>query len=126
MTTGADVSGEFRERRTRTWRSVRWWLLLGAAAGGAFALGPTGSDLELSRGEFTFMLVAFCVVATSIIFLVRGIITHYRCPRCNEIPMTDSFSAGGGGISFRRGVDLNPSVCSHCGAQLKSDPASRV
>ncbi len=114
-----DASGQFRERRSRTWRAVRWWLLIGVIAILTFLFTPGGKDRALSQGEFTFMMVCFFLAAGSIIFLIRGILTHYRCPNCNEIPMTSSFKAGGGGISYRRGVDLNPLECSHCGARLK-------
>ena len=115
-----DVSEEFRQRRSRTWQAVRWWLLTGVVAGVAFALVPGGTDRAISQTEFTIMMICFFVAASSIILLIRGILTHYRCPNCNQIPMTSSFKAGGGGLSYRRGVDLDPLECSHCGARLKS------
>jgi hypothetical protein len=115
-----DASAEFRLRRTRTWRAVRWWLVVGAVAGFTFALVPGGQDRALSQSEFAFMMACFFAVAIAIIFLIRGILAHYRCPNCNEIPMTSSIKAGSGGISYRRGVDLNPEECSHCGARLKA------
>ncbi|HEY7841962.1 MAG TPA: hypothetical protein VIC61_10365 [Gammaproteobacteria bacterium] len=114
-----DVSEQFQERRNRTWRAVRWWLPVGAIAGATFAFMPGGTDRALTQAEFTVMMVCFFIVALSIIMLIRGILKHYRCPNCNEIPMTSSFSAGSGGLSYRRGVDLNPLECSHCGARLK-------
>ena len=119
MTPTFNASDEFRRRRTRTWRAVRWWLLIGVLAGICFAVVPGGSDRELSQAEFTFMMICFSVAAVSIIFLIRGILTHYRCPKCGQIPMTSSVQAGASGISYRRSVDLNPMECSHCGARLK-------
>jgi len=85
-----------------------------------FALVPGGSNRAIIQTEFTIMMVCFFVIALSIILLIRGILTHYRCPNCNQIPMTSSFKAGGGGLSYRRSVDLNPLECSDCGARLKS------
>lgn len=120
MNPDLDVSEQFRQRRSRTWRAVRWWLPIGAIAGVTFAFVPGGTDRTLTQAEFTLMMVCFSIVALSIIMLIRGILTHYRCPNCNEIPMTSSFKAGAGGFSYRRGVDLNPVECSHCGARLSS------
>lgn len=114
-----DASTEFQQRRRRTWRAVRWWLLATVVAGLLFAMGPVGSDRTLSQAQFSFMMICFFVAAVAMILVIRGVTTYYRCPNCNKIPMTGSFSAGLGGISYRRGVDLNPTECSHCGARLK-------
>lgn len=116
-----DAPMEFKQRRHRTWRAVRWWILVGVIAGVTFALVPGGQDRALSQGEFAFMMACFFTVAISIILMIRGILVHYRCPNCGKIPMTSSMSAGSGGFSYRRGVDLNPTTCSHCGARLKAD-----
>ncbi|MGH8673991.1 MAG: hypothetical protein ACREVG_06750 [Burkholderiales bacterium] len=118
MTTGPDVSAEFQRRRLQTWKSIRWWLLLALIAGIAFARGPLGSDLEMTQGQFTFMLVSFSVVCIAMIAAIRIVAANYRCPNCNSMPMR-SMSGGGGGISYRTGVDLNPSTCPKCGAQLQ-------
>lgn len=116
-----DASAEFRERRARTWRAARWWLVVGIFAGICFGVVPGGSDRALSQAEFTFMMVCFFVAGASIIFLIRAILTYYRCPNCDQIPMTSSFKASVSGISYRRSVDLNPTECSHCGARLRSE-----
>lgn len=116
-----DASVEFQQRRRRTWRAVRWWLLSTVVAIVLFTLGPTNTGQTLNRARFTFMMACFFVVAVSMILVIRGLLTHYRCPNCNRIPMTTSFSAGAAGFSYRRGVDLDPAGCSHCGAQLKAD-----
>lgn len=122
--TGLDASGAFRERRSRTWRAVRWWIPVGLAAGIAFALVPGGEDRAISQNEFTFMMGCFVVVALSIIMMIGAVTKHYRCPSCNKIPMTGSFKTGLGGISYRRSVDLNPTECSNCGALLKAGAQS--
>ena len=114
-----DHATEFKERRTRTWRSVRWWLLILAISGATYAFLVLGKHRPISQAEFVFMVTCFLVVAVSMIFLIRGIVTHYRCPNCNEIPMTGSLKVGLGGISYRRAVDLNPTECPNCGVMLK-------
>jgi hypothetical protein len=124
MAAVTDASEEFRERRSRTWRAVRWWIPVGIAAGIAFALVPGGEDRAISQNEFTFMMGCFVVVALSIIMMIGAVTKHYRCPNCNKIPMTGSFKAGMGGISYRRSVDLNPTECPNCGALLKPGPQS--
>jgi len=115
----SDTAAEFQSRRTRTWRAVRWWLPIGILGGLTFAWVPGGQDGVLSQRQFAVMMAGFFTAAIAIVFLIRGILAHYRCPSCNGIPMTSSFSAGGGGFSYRRSVDLNPTECSHCGARLK-------
>lgn len=124
MATVTDASEEFRLRRSRTWRAVRWWIPLALLAGIAFALVPGGEDRAISQNEFTFMMGCFVLVALSIIMMIRAVTRHYRCPNCNEIPMTGSFKAGMSGISYRRSVDLNPAECSNCGALLKAGAQS--
>jgi hypothetical protein len=113
----ADVSVEFQRRRSRTWKATRWWVLTALLAGAAFAFGPHGSDRDMTQGQFTFMLVCFIIVGVAMIVTIRTVHALYRCPRCNNTPMSPM---GGSGISFRIGVDLNPSTCSRCGAQLRA------
>jgi len=124
MATATDASEEFRLRRIRTWRAVRWWIPLALLAGIAFALVPGGQDRTISQNEFTFMMGCFLVVAISFIMMIGGVTKHYRCPNCNKIPMTGSFKVGMSGISYRRSVDLNPAECSNCGALLKAGAQS--
>jgi len=56
------------------------------------------------------VLAAFSVLFLSSLILV--VTTKYRCPKCNQIPWTDSFTEQGG-------LDLNPEFCSKCHAPLK-------
>jgi hypothetical protein len=121
MLPGSDVIAEFQRRRIQTWKAVRWWLLLAVIAGVAFALSPQGSTLELTQGQFTFLLICFVVIAVSIIVAIRAVYAYYRCPICNIVPMRQMGAGGGGGFSYRTGVDLNPSICPKCGAQLRID-----
>jgi hypothetical protein len=83
--TGLDASGAFRERRSRTWRAVRWWIPVGLAAGIAFALVPGGKDRAVSQNEFTFMMGCFVVVALSIVMMIRAVTSHYRCSNCGAL-----------------------------------------
>lgn len=115
----SDMSVEFQRRRVQTWRKVRWWLLVAAIAGGAFALGPQGSTLEITQAQFTFQLICLVVVFTAFTVVILRIAKHYRCPNCNAPPMRRM--SGGGTFAVRYGVDLNPSVCPKCGAQLRLD-----
>lgn len=122
--TSSDVSAEFQQRRIRTWKAVRWWLLIAAVGGGAFAIGPQGTSLEITQAQFTFQLVCLVVVFVALFAAIRGVTAHYRCPRCHAMPMTRM--SGGGTFSVRYGVDLNPSVCPKCGAHLRLDDNLRV
>lgn len=62
----------FHQRRTRTWRAVRWWLVAAILAGICLGVAPGGPDRALSQSEFTFMMICFSIVAASIIFLMRS------------------------------------------------------
>jgi len=55
------------------------------------------------------VLAALSVLFLSSLILV--VTTKYRCPRCNQIPWTDSFTEQGG-------LDLNPEFCAKCRAPL--------
>ena len=113
------MSTEFQRRRVHTWKKVRWWLLVAAIAGAAFILGPQGSTLEITRAQFTYQLACLVVTFAALIVAIHRVATHYRCPNCNALPMRRM--SGGGTFSVRYGVDLNPSVCPKCGAQLRLD-----
>jgi hypothetical protein len=119
MTTRPDVSKEFQRRRRETWRRIRWWMLLVPVSGGAFALGPRGSQLDLPVSQFAFQLVMFALFGTGIVVVIFIVLKHYRCPGCNAVPMVGSFEAGGSGFGYHEGVAFNPRVCSRCSARLR-------
>ena len=119
MTTAVDVSAEFQRRRSATWRATRLWLLVGALAGVAFCLLPTGRAADMSEAQFTLNLVSLVaggICITAVVFSVRRL---YRCPRCETIPM--GLMGRPGTIGVRWGVDLNPYTCPNCGAKLRID-----
>lgn len=108
MSNEKDTAREFQLRRRKTFRIV---LPLGLATVISMAIllliGITGIDAPALTIPFLALMI----------FLFLGIIiltvnAHYRCPRCKEIPWTDSFTEQGG-------IDLNPEICSKCGARLK-------
>lgn len=121
MTTSSDIPAEFQRRRSKTWKAIRWWLVLAIAAFVTAFLSPQGSTLELSRAQFSLHLVCLVAAGTAIIAMTRAVYTHYRCPSCNSVPMRRMSSGGGAWLSYRTGVDLSPSSCPTCGAKLRSD-----
>jgi hypothetical protein len=121
MAAAIDVSAEFQRRRLATWRATRLWLLLGAAAGVAFSLGPKGSDADMSEAQFTFMLVALVAIGVSLTVVVFSVRRLYRCPHCETVPMGSVGMLGPASFGVRRGVALNPYTCPNCGAKLRGD-----
>lgn len=103
----ADWSDEFQERRRETWQKSRF----------AFALLALGvATMWIPRVEI-FGAGAFAV---AIVWLTYVCQRYYRCPSCDSIPMSGYTSMGSGGVSFSRGVALNPEFCSTCGVRLRS------
>src|SRR5882724_13407702 len=92
----------FRRRRHDTWRAIRIWLIVFVVgiigftipfwlnrehverkADGMYALS---SEYE-TVGQLTLGLVSFVVWGTAMVAIIFAIRRHYRCPKCNEIPM---------------------------------------
>jgi len=108
MMNDTDTAKEFQNRRRKTFR-IAMPLALAMVICFALILLIGISDCEVPA--FTIHVLAL------LIFLFLGsliltVTSNYRCPRCNEIPWTDSFTEQGG-------VDLSPEVCSKCHARLK-------
>ena len=61
---------------------------------------------------------SFAGVFASMAVVLRAVHRHYRCPRCNRLPMAGGFQSGFAGIAYRRGLLLNPASCPACGAPL--------
>jgi len=139
MGTGPDrIVSEFKRRRSATWRATRWWwaiLLLGVIGfeipfwinrdkGQCRGSWLSGWHCTLSLedetiGQFTLGLVSFIAIGAATIGVTYGVRRHYRCPKCNEIPMGSWSSLGPGSFGIRFGVNMNPVQCPSCGAQLK-------
>jgi hypothetical protein len=126
----------FQRSRRETWKAVRVWLLLLAIAAIGFWIpfwvnrdhveavdASRGTRYTLSledetMGEFTLGLVSLVLGGAATIGIVIGVRRHYRCPRCNTVPMT-TWAQFGPVFGIRRDVEMNPSLCSKCGARLR-------
>ena len=126
----------FRRSRRETWKVIRGWLLLLAIAAVGFwtpfwlnrdrvhivdTSRGTRYTLPLedeTMGEFTLGLVSLILIGVAGIGIVVGVRRHYRCPKCNTIPMT-TWAQFGPAFGIRRDVAINPSVCPKCGARLR-------
>src|ERR1700732_3642616 len=76
------------------------------------------SAADETVGQFTLGLVSIVVVGAAAIGITVGLRRHYRCPKCNAIPMGSWNSLGPDTLGLNRGVALNPPVCRSCGAPL--------
>jgi ABC-type Fe3+ transport system permease subunit len=95
----------WRRQRRATWAAIRLWLILLLAGIIGFQipfwlnrehvhqqqLGNrtryTLSTNDESEGEFTLGLVSLVITGVAGIAIVFAVRRHYRCPKCNEIPM---------------------------------------
>jgi hypothetical protein len=123
----------FKQRRDQTWKATRfWWLLLVIGSIGFYvpfylerahahnvAKYYDLSSNDETEGEFTMGLVSFVIAGAAVIGITVGTRRHYRCPKCEEIPIGSWSSFGPSSISWQSGVELFPSVCRNCGAQLR-------
>jgi hypothetical protein len=105
-----DCSAEFQRRRRRTWRKVRWAVLILV---GSFAA---------AFWDLRFFFVAFVASAGAILWLTFVCARHYLCPACGKPPMTGGPAFGTGGVLYDKSVDLDPEFCSNCGVRLKAEP----
>jgi len=126
----------FRRSRRETWKATRVWLLLLAiAAVGCWTPFWLNRDrvhvVDTSRGTrytlssqaetmggFTLGLVSLILGGVAGIGIVFSVRRHYRCPKCNTVPMTAGAQFGSA-FGIRRDVAINPSVCPKCGARLR-------
>jgi hypothetical protein len=72
-----------------------------------------------SAWQLALELVSFIVRGGSMIAITYAVKRHYRCPKCDAIPMGSGSNLGPGAFGRQwGGVALNPSVCPSCGARL--------
>jgi hypothetical protein len=128
----------FQRRRRETWRAVRWWWLVLAvgivgfevpfylerahvhsAQRGPLSVRQTLSTQDETEGEFTVSLVSLVVIFIGGGGIIFGVRRHYRCPRCEEIPMGSWTNLGPTSYGRQSGVELFPSVCRSCRARLR-------
>lgn len=64
-------------------------------------------------------LTGFFLFSLGIFLTTRKVITIYRCPQCDEVPMKSFGFLGTRGFGIKNWIILNPQVCPNCGAQLK-------
>ena len=78
----------------------------------------TLSTDDETEGEFTLGLVSLVIIFVAGIAITVAVRRHYRCPKCNEIPMGTWANFGPGSFGVNRGLDLFPVTCPNCGARL--------
>lgn len=114
-----DVSEEFQLRRAATWRGTRFGWGLVAITGIAFWLLTRGHK-ELDGSPRSLAALAdFVIMFASAIVVIRRTGKLYLCPNCGKMPMASDFRVGPGSVGFHRGVAINPTRCSECGALLR-------
>jgi hypothetical protein len=127
----------FQRSRQETWKAIRAWLIVLASAGIGFATPFwikrehvhsadtwSGTRYALSAqdetaGEFTLSVASFVLGGAAVIGIVVGVRRHYRCPKCEAVPMAIWAQLGPGSFGSRRDLDVNPSACTNCGARLR-------
>jgi hypothetical protein len=127
----------WRKQRRATWVAIRLWLVVLLAGMIGFwipfwlnrervhkqELGNrtryTLSTDDETEGEFTLGLVSLVTTGVSGVAIVFAVRRHYRCPKCNEMPMGNWVNSGPGFFGANRGVDLFPVTCPNCEARLR-------
>ena len=105
-----DWSAEFGRTRRRTWRKARWAVLILVVSFAA------------AFWDLRYFFPGFLGAIGSILWLTYLWRRYYVCPACGRTPMTSSASAGLDGVSYDRGVDLDPEFCPNCEVRLKPEP----
>jgi hypothetical protein len=126
----------WRRQRRATWVAIRLWLIVLLAGLIGFQipfwlnrghvhkqeLGSrtryTLSTDDETEGEFTLGLVSLVIIFVAGIAITFAVRRHYRCPKCNEIPMGTWANFGPGSFGVNRGLNLFPVTCPNCGARL--------
>ena len=127
----------WRKRRRAAWVAIRFWLI-------ALLVGMIGfyipfwlnrehvhvQDLDSrtrytlstndeTEGQFILGLVSLVVAGGALMAIIFAVRRHYRCPKCNEIPMSTWVRSGPGSFGMHRDLALFPATCPNCGARLR-------
>ncbi|HOK07676.1 MAG TPA: hypothetical protein PLW40_10670 [Syntrophales bacterium] len=103
-----ETAREFQRRRRKTFRMA---MLFGSAALICLILMLLIGIFDLDVPFFVMpVLVMVLFVSWGLAILI--VTSNYRCPRCNELPLTENYGELGG-------FELNPHVCPRCHARLK-------
>jgi undecaprenyl pyrophosphate phosphatase UppP len=114
------TAAAFKQRRRDTWKAIRIWLLVEALAVATFLAVPNAHSMrDMSLWQLNTLFGAFVVMGAAIIAITFAIKRHYRCPKCEAIPMNSWATLGPSTFGVYSGVALNPSVCRKCGARLR-------
>lgn len=128
----------FQQRRRDTWKAIRLWVLIEAlailalpiASWSKLAHAPSSAGLleplrfDLSLGDtapwqLNLTLAAVCAMVGATIAIVMAVQRHYRCPKCETVPMGSSTTFGPVTLPKSWGVELNPSTCPKCRVRLR-------
>jgi hypothetical protein len=113
-----NVRDVFQARRRELISSMK--ISIPTLAAGAVLMILVGDlDKKSSINTWIMGLTGFCLFALGIILITRKILTVYRCPKCDEVPMKLHGFWGTGGLGIKNWVILNPQVCPSCGTELK-------
>jgi ABC-type Fe3+ transport system permease subunit len=127
----------WRKQRRATWVAVRLWLIVLLVGLIGFQipfwlnrervqrqeLGTrtryTLSANDETEGQFTLGLVSLVITGVAGIAITFAVRRHYRCPKCNEIPMSTWVKSGPSSFGMHRDLALFPAICPNCGARLR-------
>jgi hypothetical protein len=128
----------FQQRRRDTWKAIRIWIVLEALAIGGFLIAGLSKSAPAQRAgelfgafhysrsladmtlwQLNLAFGSFAAMLGAGIAITMGIQRHYRCPKCETVPMGSWTTFGPGGIGKNWGVEFNPSICRKCGARLR-------
>ena len=108
LLTDAQVIPEWKRRRSITWRSIRFPLVILIVSGIAFWYEMRTPASEMTGTQLLASFLIFGVLGVSMIVVIVRVSRLYRCPRCDSVVM-DSES----------GIPLNPKRCGKCQAVLR-------
>jgi hypothetical protein len=114
-----EVIAEFQRRRRTTLHALRGSIAV--HVGGwvvAWANGNGGPGDPWYR--WAIGLAALAMIGGSLLRIIRVGGKLWRCPVCEQVPMSWNGSLGPTSFGARKMVELNPDTCGNCGSQLAS------